>query len=67
MLSSWSVPLSRGVVVLVIGLTKALVAGVGIGLKVETSQTITKGKNDEREVDSISPCVQCQSMMSNSL
>lgn len=67
MLPSWSVPLSRGAVVLVAGLTKALVAGVGIGLKVETRQNITKGKNDEREVHSISPHVQCQSVMSNSV
>lgn len=43
-LPSWSVPLSRGAVVLVTGLTQVQVAGVGIGLKVETRQSIMKGK-----------------------
>lgn len=44
-LPCWSVPLSRGAVVLVTGLSKVLVAGVGISLKADTSQNITKGKN----------------------
>lgn len=44
MLPSWYVPLSRGAVVLITGLTEVLVVGIGIGLKVETSQNTTKGK-----------------------
>lgn len=44
MFPSWYVPLSRGAVVLITGLTGVLVVGVGISLKVETSQNAAKGK-----------------------
>lgn len=40
----WPVPLSRGAVVLLTGLSTVLVAGVGIGLEADTSQNIAKGK-----------------------
>lgn len=35
-----------------------LVAGVGIGLKADTSQNITKGENDEWQVHTISSLVE---------